>query len=45
MEEGGAEHKTRGVLEGAGEKLHELVSDDDDGRERQTSRRSRRGED
>jgi hypothetical protein len=45
MEEGGAEHKTKGALEGAGEKLRELVGDNDGGRERQPSRRSRREED
>jgi hypothetical protein len=44
MEEGGAAHKTKGALEGVGDKLHELVGDDD-GRERQSSRRSRREED
>jgi gas vesicle structural protein len=44
MEEGGAAHKTKGALEGVGDKLHELVGDDS-GRERQSSRRSRREED
>jgi gas vesicle structural protein len=44
LEEGGAEHKTKGALEGVGDKLHELVGDDN-GRERQSSRRSRRQED
>jgi gas vesicle structural protein len=44
LEEGGAEHKTKGALEGVGDKLHELVGDDN-GRERQSSRRSRREED
>jgi gas vesicle structural protein len=44
MEEGGAAHKTKGALEGVGDKLHELVGDDN-GRERQSSRRSRREED
>jgi gas vesicle structural protein len=44
MEEGGAKHKTKGVLEAAGEKLGELVSDDDQ-RQRSGSRRGRREED
>jgi gas vesicle structural protein len=44
MEEGGAKHKTRGVLDAAGEKLGELVSDGDD-RQRSGSRRARREED
>jgi hypothetical protein len=43
MQEGGAEHKTKGVLEAAGEKLRDFA---DDGREREHSpRRSRREED
>jgi len=45
MEEGGAKHKTKGALEGVGDKLHDLVGGDDDGRERQSSRRGRREED
>jgi hypothetical protein len=43
MEEGGAKNKTKGALEAAGDKLHDLT--DGDGQERQTSRRSRREED
>jgi hypothetical protein len=42
MEEGGAKHKTRGMLEAAGEKISDLVGDTSD--ERQPSRRGRRGE-
>lgn len=46
LEQGGARHKTQGALEGAGQKIRDLVSgDDDDEEERQPSRRSRRGED
>jgi hypothetical protein len=44
MEEGGAKHKTKGALEGAEEKLGELVGDGHR-RERQGSRRGRREED
>lgn len=43
MQEGGAKHKTKGMLEAAGEKISDLVGDADD--ERQPSRRSRRGGD
>jgi hypothetical protein len=43
MEESGAQRKTKGALEGAGQKLKDLVGDTDD--ERQGSRRGRRGED
>ena len=42
MQEGGAKHKTRGMLEAAGEKISDLVGDTSD--ERQPSRRGRRGE-
>jgi hypothetical protein len=47
MEQGGARRKTQGALEGAGQKIRDLVggSDDDEEEERQASRRSRRGED
>jgi len=45
MEEGGAKHKTKGMLEAAGEKLSEFVADSGQDRERQGARRSRRGED
>jgi gas vesicle structural protein len=44
MEEGGAKHKTKGVLDAAGEKLGEIIGGDN-GRERQGSRRGRREED
>jgi hypothetical protein len=44
MEEGGAKHKTKGALEAAGEKLRDVVGDEDGG-ERQASRRGRRGGD
>jgi gas vesicle structural protein len=36
MQEGGARHKTKGMLEGAGDKLREFA---DDSRQRQNSRR------
>jgi gas vesicle structural protein len=42
MQEGGARHKTRGALEGAGEKLKDLAGE---GQERVRSRRGRREED
>jgi gas vesicle structural protein len=46
MEQGGARRKTQGALEGAGQKIRDLVGGgDDDEEERQPSRRSRRGED
>jgi hypothetical protein len=45
MEEGGAKHKTKGVLDAAGDKLSEIIGGSDDGRERQGSRRGRREED
>jgi len=46
LEQGGARRKTQGALEGAGQKIRDLVSGgDDDEEERQPSRRSRRGED
>jgi gas vesicle structural protein len=41
--EGGAKHKTKGVLDAAGDKLGEIMGGDND-RERQGSRRSRREE-
>jgi gas vesicle structural protein len=43
LEENGARRKTKGALEGAGQKIQELISPDDG--ERQGSRRSRRRED
>lgn len=46
LTESGARGKTQGALEGAGQKIRDLVSgDDDDDEKRQPSRRSRRGED
>jgi len=46
MEQGGARRKTQGALEGAGQKIRDLVGGgDDDEEERQPSRRGRRGED
>jgi gas vesicle structural protein len=45
LEQGGARRKTQGALEGAGQKIRDLVGGDDDDEERQPSRRSRRGED
>jgi hypothetical protein len=45
MQEGGARHKTRGALEGAGQKLNNLIFDGGEEEERQGSRRGRRGED
>ena len=46
LEQGGARRKTQGALEGAGQKIRDLVGGgDDDEEERQPSRRSRRGED
>jgi hypothetical protein len=47
LEQGGARRKTQGALEGAGQKLRDLMSEiGDSGEEdRQPSRRSRRGED
>jgi hypothetical protein len=45
MEQGGARRKTQGALEGAGQKIRDLVGGGDDEEERQPSRRSRRGED
>lgn len=47
MEQGGASRKTQGALEGAGQKIRDLVGggDDEEEQERQPSRRSRRGED
>jgi gas vesicle structural protein len=43
MEEGGAKHKTKGVLDAATDKLREISGGDDDG-ERQVSRRGRKEE-
>ena len=48
LEQGGARRKTQGALEGAGQKIRDLVSDVGGGgeeEERQPSRRGRRGED
>ena len=45
LEQGGARRKTQGALEGAGQKIRDLVGGGDDEEERQPSRRSRRGED
>ena len=45
LEQGGARRKTQGALEGAGQKIRDLVGGDDDDEERQPSRRNRRGED
>jgi len=46
LEQGGARRKTQGALEGAGQKIRDLVGGgDDDEEERQPSRRSRRRED
>jgi gas vesicle structural protein len=46
LEEGGAKHKTKGVLEAAGEKLREFTESADNGEERAgAGRRSRRGGD
>ena len=42
IEEGGAKHKTKGVLDAAGDKLSEIIGGSDDGRERPVSRRGRR---
>jgi gas vesicle structural protein len=42
MEQGGAKHKTKGVLDAAGEKLGEILGGDSNGRERQGARRGRR---
>jgi gas vesicle structural protein len=42
LEQGGARRKTKGVLEAAGEKLHDFA---DDGPQRQRARRGRREED
>lgn len=42
MEQGGAKHKTKGALEGAGEKLKDFAGE---GQERARSRRGRREED
>jgi gas vesicle structural protein len=47
LEQGGARHKTKGAIEGAGQKISDLISggDEDEEKERQGSRRGRRGED
>ncbi|MCO6003836.1 gas vesicle structural protein GvpA [Actinoallomurus purpureus] len=42
MQEGGAKHKTRGAIEGVGEKLRDFVGDDD--AERAVRRRRRQEE-
>ena len=44
IEEGGAKHKTKGVLDAAGDKHKDIVGGDGN-RERQGSRRGRREED
>jgi hypothetical protein len=45
MQEGGAKHKTKGVLEAAGEKFRDFAGNGEDGREREPApRRSRRRE-
>ena len=43
LTQGGAKTKTKGALEGAGQKIRDLVSDGDE--EREPARRGRRGED
>jgi hypothetical protein len=46
LTQGGARRKTQGALEGAGQKIRDLVGGgDDEEEERQPARRSRRGED
>ena len=45
LEQGGARRKTQGALEGAGQKIRDLVGGDEDEEERQPARRGRRGED
>jgi gas vesicle structural protein len=46
LEQGGARRKTQGALEGAGQKIRDLVGGgDEEEEERQPARRSRRGED
>jgi hypothetical protein len=46
LEQGGARRKTQGALEGAGQKIRDLVGGgDEEEEERQPSRRGRRGED
>jgi hypothetical protein len=46
LEQDGAERKTKGALEGAGQKIRDLVGDiGEGGEERQGSRRGRRGGD
>jgi hypothetical protein len=47
LEQGGARHKTKGALEGAGQKISDLISggDEEEEQQRQGSRRGRRGED
>jgi hypothetical protein len=44
LEQGGAKRKTQGALEGAGQKLGNLISGGDEEEERQGSRRGRKGE-
>lgn len=44
LEEGGAEHKTKGALQAAGDKLKDIIGEDEQD-ERQGSRRGRREED
>jgi hypothetical protein len=43
MEEGGAQRKTQGALEGAGQKIKDILGDNEDDEEKQGARRSRRG--
>ena len=45
LTQGGARRKTKGALEGAGQKIRDLVGGDEDDEERQPARRGRRGED
>jgi hypothetical protein len=45
MQESGAQHKTKGALSAAGDKLREFATDDGGGQRQGSSRRSRREED
>jgi gas vesicle structural protein len=45
MQQGGARSKTKGALEGVGQKLGDLISNGGEQEERQGTRRGRRGED
>ena len=42
MSEGGAHGKTKGALDAAGEKIHDITSSDDEGERSERSHRSRR---